>query len=190
MITGAGIIILVNNNILLVKNKFSGLYEFPGGTKETYHKNSKHVALCELTEETAGSFRLNNEFNDVKVTVNGKYDLFAVQLRGFNANDISNTYYHNLNILQKTGGIKKCYLETTAITFVSISDLVMSGALTEKGNLQTQDIYKNQITINGRDKAGFREIINIIHKAPIIDIKHGLCTRGPLAGINLNCYWS
>lgn len=146
--TGAGIMLLHNNNVILFKNKRSGKYSEGGGLIDP-GESITQTASRELREESLNTFLIRNPSKSFSIKT-GPYVCFCITLDG---RINKNHYYNNKNKI--VSNAPHYWKETTEMTMVPIRNMV---EMTEKKLKTVTDTNNKTITVSDRTRRCFRHI--------------------------------
>ena len=158
MFSGAGVLIFMNDCVLLFRERSSRGYTEPGGRYDQKHENIEDAAIDELYEETCCLFDIHdiehaNNFVDVTTKRGAIYRLYIINIVE-NISDIESSYYDNLDRLTDINA-KKYYLETDDITCVKIEDIL-------SGKKYIKDVHNTKIKLRDRLSLNVRALFNEI----------------------------
>ena len=166
MFSGAGVLIFINDYVLLFRERTSKGYTEPGGRYDQKHTTIEDAAIDELYEETCCLFDINrlehkNNFVDVVTKRETLYRMYVINIVD-DIDDIEDKYYANLNRLIDMRA-KKYYLETDTITCVKIEDIL-------SGKKHIRDLYNNKIKLRDRLTLNVRELFDKIENVKPLNV--------------------
>jgi hypothetical protein len=170
--TGAGVLIIedyymkngnMENCIILVRNKASGLYVDFGGVYELKDDSLKETAQHELREESRNLFNLSKDnfvdYVDIPADKNNYYRSYILKING-----ISRKYFRkNMKIIDNSESSKRYWKETDDIVHVPIKNIDFY-KLNKRGTIIVKDIEGKNIKLHRRCKKVLYYAQNLILK--------------------------
>ena len=147
--------------IILFKNKFFGMFEDLGGSKNDKTDSSKQTAIRDAQEESCNLFNLPQDLLDDNKAIRIKnYVGYIVHIKAPDDKNLNLKWYdYNRNLLDeylngvKPNKIENAFDETIEITRIYTDQLLDDNIFDAKGDFDTIDINNKETRIFARTKS-------------------------------------